>query len=457
MRSSRDSHLLRAHDQKLTSRHFMTRRTGLVAFSVLVALAGVVTFGPWRDGFPTRLADKSAAAPSAARPLTVSTQTVALAGPDFLTQEFTGIVAARRTTQLAAKALGRVELLTVDLGDRVVAGQILIRLDREQLEAERNGVAANMAAAQARLAELKNGPRPQDIDQGESRVRELRSLTELQQSNQNRTENLRNSAAVSAQELDENNFRTEAVEAQLRSAEKALELLKEGTREEQLAAQAAVIESLAAQLKSIEIQLDDQQIVAPYDGHIQSRLVDEGTIVAAGQPLLEIVETGTLEVRLGVPPELTNNLADEQVSVALNGVTLPAKISRIAPAVQLATRTREIVLELGQASYRNVAVGQAVDVRLKTRLDSQGYWIPAAALTAGARGLWAVFVTVPTPTDSSPADQATHLVERRQVELLRSQNVWAEVRGPITPADQIVVDGVHRIVAGQRVLIAEKE
>ncbi len=440
----------RFFEAKLTQRHLLTRRHGAVALTLVGLFAVAIAISTGRSLFHAATNSPVHGLPSA-RPLLVATREISHAGPSFLTQEFTGIVSARRTTQLAAKALGRVEQLDVDLGDKVLAGQMLVRLDREQLQAQRDIIAANMAAAAALLSELHNGPRRQDIEQSEARVRELRSLTELQQSNFSRTENLRDSAAISAQELDENSFRTQAIEAQLSSAEKSLELLREGTREEQLAAQRAVLDGLAAQLKALDIQLEEKQIVAPYDGHVQARWVDEGAIVSPGQPLLEIVETGRLEVHLGVPPDLAENLIEGAILVSQEGIEFPATMARLAPAIQLATRTRELVLELGQSESRQVAVGAAVNVRLKTRVAAQGYWIPTAALTAGERGLWAVFVAVPKPNSATDETAATHVIERRPVEMLRSQGTWAEIRGPVSATDQIVIEGVHRLVAGQSV------
>ncbi len=468
----------------LTGRHLLTRRRGIVALAVVAIVAvAAALFGPALSqsssvvpGGDQQLSTTSSnSAVDIARPLTVLTSPVSRAGPTFLTQQFTGIVNARRTTQLSAKVLGRVELIAVDFGDRVVADQSLIELDSAQLRSERSAVAASLSAAQAQLAELKHGPRRQELEQSASRVNELRSLAELQQANLNRTESLRNSLALSQQELDESRFRTQAVEAQLLAAEKSLELLQEGTRIEQLDAQRAAVEGLVARLDTIDIQLTEKRILAPYDGHVQTRLVDEGQVVAAGQPLLEIVETGVLEVHVGLPVELSHDLSSDSLQVTLGHQTIPSQLARISPTIQSTTRTREIVLELQPNSYEQLAIGSAVTVELKTPLDPQGYWIPTAALTSGARGLWAVFVATPTTNTSSRNATthtatnhtvthqiathriATHRIERRQVELLRSQGEWSEVRGPIDQSEQLVIDGIHRIVADQRVNIAGRE
>ena len=362
---------------------------------------------------------------------------------------------------MAAKTLGRVEQLYVELGDHVEAGQTLVRLDSEQLQAARDVVAANLAAADALLAEFKHGPRPQELQQSQSRLQELQSLTNMQQAQLARTETLRGTAAISKQELDETRFQTDAVAAQLLAAQQAHQLLVEGTRSERIDAQQSVIDGLAAQLRNLDIQLTEKSIVAPYAGHIQARLVDEGAIVSAGQPLLDIVETSALEVHVGLPNEIAEQLSTGSLSVSVDDPAnlgtkrLAVSIERMAPTIQSTTRTREVVLHIDTQDYTRPAIGSAVQVLYQAPVDAQGYWIPTAALTAGPRGLWAVYVAVPSVTDQSPGTHTTgiHTIERRQVELLRSQGEWSEVRGPLDADERLVIDGVHRIVAGQAVVL----
>ncbi len=471
---------------KLTPRHVLTRRSKLM-LGTAVALAGA-TAGllllPAMQAYlrspsastaadsraadsqaaDSTAADSSAAGASAsgasyARPLLVSALPVAQAGPAFLKQQYTGVVAARRTTQLAAKTLGRVEELTVELGHRVEAGQVLVRLDRQQLLAERDVVTANLTAAQALLAELEYGPRDEELQQSQARLNELQSLMELQQAQLIRSEQLGGSSAISKQELDESRFQTAAVKAQLRAAEHADALLQAGTRSERIDAQLAIVAGLTAQIRNIDIQLEEKQIVAPYAGHIQARFVDEGAIVAAGQPLLEIAETDQLEVHVGLPSELADSLArgaaTEVLQVSVGPEHLNTRVDRISPTIQSNTRTREVVLTLDQGEYFRPAIGSAVSVEYQIPVEAQGFWIPTAALTAGERGLWGVLVAVPRSADKSHDPHlATHTIARRQVELLRSQAEWSEVVGPLDAQELLVVEGVHRVVPGQAVRVA---
>lgn len=463
--------------RKLTHRHFLTRRiipSLLLAVAVLVA--GLFVFLPKPSGSVEAASELNEAALTDAasndsagkvRLLKVLTRQLNAAGPASIEQDFTGIVMARRSSQLSAKTVGRVVTVNVDLGDMVSAGEKLVELDHEQIDAQRDVTQASLLAAEAQLSELEKGPRDQDIEQAEERVKELQSTLQLREANFRRTKNLLDSSAISLQEFDESRFSLDATRAQLAAAQQSLALLREGTRSEQIAAQRANVAGLQAQLRKLAADRDDQDILAPFDGLVHRRSVDEGVVVSPGQPLIDLVEVAPYEVRVGLPAELASGLTVSNLRVTCDDQLLAAKIARMAPTINESTRTREVVLEVSEASSRLVTLGSSVTVSVKTPVRSKGFWVPTRALTAGERGLWAVFIAVPefqdTSTRGSAAassdgleNEATSLIERRQVELLRSNGAWTEVQGPLSPHERLVVRGVHRITPGQRVIWTEE-
>jgi RND family efflux transporter MFP subunit len=378
------------------------------------------------------------------------------------TERFTGIVEARQTSLLSAKSLGRIERVHVDIGDHVQAETVLVELDRDQLEAERRVLAADLAAAKSQLLELNAGPRLQEIEQAEAAVAEAQANVELRQANYQRMVRLRDASAISVQDYDESRYAVKAADAQLASAQKALELLRVGTRAEQIDRQSANVMSLEAQLDRIEVQLADLNIEAPFGGHIQARFADAGAVVSPGQAILELVETDALEIHVGLPPELTANLETCGLRVSVEGRIIPVEILRIAPSIDQRTRTRELVLKVDAAAdspesgTATVAIGTAVEVAIDIMAAHEGQWVRTQSLTAGPRGLWALYVAVPLMEaplikQSVSVDVATHKIERRPVELLRNQGAWSEVRGPLESDEAIVVEGTHLVVPGQLV------
>lgn len=447
----------------LTPSHFVTQWLILA----LVAAAALPT--TYYLGARSRL-DQSESAPASSSPeeqasarlLTVKLSQLNSAGPAFLRQTFTGIVTPARSSLLASKSIGRVEDVTVRVGDRVEANHLVLQLDVGQLLAQESVARASLAAAQSRLQELKVGPRSQDIEQAEAQVAELDANVRLSRANFERIADLRQSSAISRQEYDESRFALQAMEAKRDSAAKALERLQEGTRAEQIVTQQAVVTGLKAQIERIEADLRDQRIVAPFAGTIQARFVDEGTVVSPGQSLIQIVESAPYEIRLGLPSDLVGELTESNLLVTNGTQSLAASILRTAPAIQETTRTREVILGLSKASSQLVDLGSAVTVSVRRPTHSEGFWVPTQALTAGPRGLWAVYVSIPheklkpemrpaLDTLHSTSSQAVYQIERRQVELVRAQGEWSEIQGPLSSQEFLVTEGVHKITPGQLV------
>lgn len=444
--------------QLLTFRHLLTRRhvgVGFVGITILAAILWVQNSSPGNSssGSSGELGPENRL--DGVRVLRVSVSPLSHQGPGHLKQRYTGIVAPHRTSRLSAKTLGRVDRVNVHIGDRVQQGDVLVQLDREQLQAERRVTAANLNAAQSVLDELNAGPRAQELQQAVARVNELDANLRLGQANLKRISTLRDTSAISAQEYDESKYRVEALSAQLRSSQEELAQLQEGTRQEQIAAQTASVQSLQAQLDQIDVRLAEQLVLAPYTGQVSIRSVDEGDVVSPGQTLLEIIESGVLEVRVGLPVEVTRQLRanSESFQITLEDSQVYASLHRMAPTIDEATRTRECVFRLDEKQPVEVVTGDAVVVSIRTDLRSQDFWVPTSALSSGHRGLWSVLLASPSRNESI-GSKATHTLSARPVELLRTQGDFAEIRGPLNAGDLVVMKGTHRVVPGQAVTIA---
>lgn len=439
----------------LTRRHFLTSRSIFTAIGIIsvvgIGVAAAMKRGD--TGQQPAAADKTTS--NDIRVLDVEVIVLRRGAPITTVQTFSGTVQPRRTSVLASKFGGRVETIFVETGSKVSPGQILAQLDQTQTLARIDAAKASLEMALAQLAELENGPRQQDISAAESKVTEAKANLKLREASFERIKTLYASSSVSLQELDEATFQLDAIRAQLAAAKQDLHKLNEGSRAEQVLAGRAQVANIRAEIRVLESDIRDHQILAPYAGQIQSRFVDEGTIVSPGQQMLQIVEGPPYEVRVGIPASVTDCLNEEKIAVSQDGTPLKARIDRMSPALNLPTQTRELVLELSLESSRQVSLGSPIRVEVDTRDPSRGFWVPTSALTAGSRGLWAVYVA--TSPQSANNDSASNesaspaIIERRQVELLRAGEDWSEIQGPVSSGERIVASGTHRITPGQRV------
>ncbi|MBE9100859.1 efflux RND transporter periplasmic adaptor subunit [filamentous cyanobacterium LEGE 07170] len=365
---------------------------------------------------------------------------------------YTGEVVAGRTSELGFEQGGELVEVLVDRGDRITAGEPLARLDTRRLQAQRAQLMAQRDRAQAELLELQNGPRREAIASAQSSVQDLENQLELERLRQERREVLYTEGAISLEDRDVVAFGADALEERLAAARSQLEELQNGTRPEQLMAQQATVEQLAASIADLDIAIEKSTIFAPFSGAIAARRLDEGAIVEAGQPILRLVEQAEPEVEVGLPLEAIANLnAGGSFPVSIGGQPYDAAIAAILPEVDSTTRTQTVVLRLPSTAATNLSPDQLADIELAQTIDEEGIWLPLSALTQGDRGLWSAFAVQPT----EESDDDLFQVERRQVEVLHTEGDRAFVRGVLVAGDRVITDGVQRLVPGQQVQLMD--
>ena len=360
------------------------------------------------------------------------------------TQTYTGEVTALRTSEVGFERGGKLVSVLVDEGDRLITGEPLAKLDNSNLEAQRQGLVAQKAEAQAKYSELKNGARKEQITAAQARVRDLEQQLKLEQLKSSRREYLYTEGAIAREQLDEIAFNAKALNERLANATSNLNELQNGTRSEQLAAQQAIIERLTAEIIDLDITIAKSVLKSPFDGIVSVRHLDEGAVIAAGRSILRLVENTQPEVKIGVPITVASTIQPgSQQQVTINNRNYSAIVNSILPEVDALTRTRTLVLKLNPSAANQVAPGEIARLAITTTTATDGYWLPVSALIKGDRGLWNCFALVEEGNNTK--------VERRYVEVLATEPDRVLVRGTLQAGDSIVIDGTHRLVPGQLV------
>lgn len=219
----------------------------------------------------------------------------------------TGVVMAERSVTLAAKIIGRVAAVNVEEGDRVEAGDVLVDIADAELR-------ANLAATQARL-----------------RMEELNWAH--QEKIAERIRNLREQGTVSAENLDDANFKVDAAEQAVASAK--------------------------AEIARARAMLAESKIRAPFAGVIIRRDVEPGDVTAPGEPLLVLEDHDTLKFRTSVKEQDIARIENGQtVTVtidALNNLALTATVTKIIPSGDLSTH--EFIVEATLSRHNKLYPG----------------------------------------------------------------------------------------------------
>ncbi len=390
-----------------------------------------------------------------ARILPVQTQQVQSVNTYQVNRFYTGTVVPRRSSSFGFERSGKLEQIFVDEGNRVKAGTLLASLSTKSLKAQQRELFAKRAQLVAQLKELQAGARSQTIAAARATVRNLRSQLRLASNKSRRRQELFSQGAISQEQLDEAITNVSALQARLDEAQSQLDELLAGTRGERIEAQKASIEQLDASIASLEIELEKSTLLAPFTGKISARLVDEGTVVAVGNPVFRLVEDGVLEARIGVPVTAANKLKiGRTLPVTIGEHNYSTRVLSILPELDPNTRTTTVVLTLNSQAVGKVSPGQVARLQLTETISDTGYWLPTTALVKGVRGLWSCYVLGESDKSESfaTASNQSFRVEQRDVEILHNTGDRVLVRGTLQTGDQVIINGTHRLVPGQLVL-----
>jgi len=194
----------------------------------------------------------------------------------------TGYIIAAHKIEVASKVNGRVAWIGVDKGDKVKAGQILVRLEDDEYQAQVTQYRGSLANLEAKLDELKNGSRPEEISRAKADVEQARADVENYKVTLNRTKQLVGEGVLSKQSLDDAQAKYDGSEAHAASLQRTLDLEVLGTRKEQLAQMLGQIEQARGALTYAQTQLDNTVIKAPVTGTILDRNVEKGEFITTG-------------------------------------------------------------------------------------------------------------------------------------------------------------------------------
>ena len=191
----------------------------------------------------------------------------------------TGYIVAAHRIQLAAKVVGKVQWIGVDKGTKVKEGQVIVRLEDDDYRAQLQQAKGNLANLEAKLKELENGSRPEEISAAAANLSVAKADLENARVTLSRTRDLTAAKVMSDQALDDAQARYDQGVAKVVSLQKTYDLVKLGPRQEQIDAARGQVEQARGSVAYAQSQLEDTVIRAPVTGTILERAVEKGEFV----------------------------------------------------------------------------------------------------------------------------------------------------------------------------------
>lgn len=306
--------------------------------------------------------------------------------------EYAADIRARTETRLGFRVGGKLLHRSAEVGQRVRAGEVLARLDPEDLR-----LAQDAAQAAVRLAQVNH---------------------DFSQADLKRFKELRDQGFISGAELDR--------------------------RETTLKAAAAQLDQARAQAAAQGNQAAHTVLTAPAAGVVVGVDAEPGAVLAAGAPVLRLALDGPRDAVFAVPEDLMAAIKPligkpAAVSVKAWGQAdrLPATVREVAAAADPATRTFQVKAELAASALQ---LGQTATVFIDQPRREAVTLLPLAAVKEhqGRSAVWVV-------------DTDKQVVRTRAIVLGGVQGNEVIVSGGLAPGERVVVAGVHVLTEGQQV------
>jgi HlyD family secretion protein len=261
---------------------------------------------------------------------------------------------------ISTKSPGRIREILVAEGDFVTAGQVLARMDTDQMEAQRRQAEAQLRRATVSVETAKSfvNQRQAERTAAVAVIAQREAQLDALERRLARAETLIKTSAVSQQVLDDDR----ANEAGARAAVAAAKAQLAATEAAISAAQAQVIDAGAAvdaaqaAIESITVEINDSTLKSPRDGRVQYRVAQPGEVLAGGGRVLNLVDLGDVYMTFFLPTSQAGQVAiGAEVRLVLDALpnyVIPAKATFVADVAQFTPKTVETEEERQKLMFR---------------------------------------------------------------------------------------------------------
>jgi len=319
-----------------------------------------------------------------------------------------GNLIGEATVEAVPKVAGRVDSISVRLGDRVRRGQTLAKIeDRELLEQIRQAQASFEVSA--------------------ATIRQREADLRFAQTNLDRSKNLFDRQLIPKQTFDDAEARYQASSAQVDLAR-------------------AQHSQSQARLDELKINLANTVITSPVNGFIGKRTLDPGAWVTPNSALLSVVDISQVRLVANIiEKDLRRISAGQRADVEVDAFpneTFRGRIARISPVLDPATRTAQIEVEIENASFR-LKPGMYARVNFTVEQRPNTLVVPANALVdvQGSRGVF------------QPGGPANDVAKFKPVKVGLVDDTQAEVSEGLSEGERIVTTGAAALREGDKIIL----
>ncbi len=314
---------------------------------------------------------------------------------EIMTRDFVGVVRARHESDLSFRVAGKITARAVNVGDHVRAGDIVAKLDPQDLSLQAQAAEAEFAAATSNLNQV---------------AADLKRYSTLKER-----------GFASNADFDRKKAANDEAEGRLERARHSLDLARN--------------------------QLDYAELRADADGVITAAPAEPGQVVAIGQAVVRLAHDGEKEALVALPESWLTEARKSTATVRLwsdSDRSFAARLRELSPQADPATRTYAARFSIENADD-SIAYGMTATVTLSHAENAHAAKLPLSAILNRGTGPSVYLV-----------DGADRLV-LQPVTVASFTETAALVTGGVSDGDRVVTLGVQKLEAGAKVRIVEAE
>jgi HlyD family secretion protein len=254
----------------------------------------------------------------------------------------------QRQVELAFIDSERVAEVIAQEGMEVQAGEVVARLETRRLKDRIAVLEAQVTAAEAKLTKLKNGARPEEIDQAKAAVDSANAevtFADLQYERYRSVFEKSTGKAVSKEDVDNVLRQRNVARAKLKLEQKSLQLAKLGPRAEDIAEAQAILLERQLNLRLLRNQLEDAELKSPIRAVVNRRLMEAGDIASPERAVFSLTISSPKWVRVYVSEvDLGRVRQDMEALVYIDSYpneAIPGKIGFVSSAAEFTPKTVE--------------------------------------------------------------------------------------------------------------------
>jgi len=244
---------------------------------------------------------------------------------------------------VAPKVPGRVKAIYKQEGDQVHKGDLLLELESTELDAKLSQAEAARLAAQAQSDKAQRGARTEQIQAAYNVWQQAQAAADFAAKSYERVNNLYNDKVLPAQKKDEVYTQMVALQKQADAAKSQYEMAKNGARVEDKTAAQALVAQAQGVITEVNAYKDGAKVFAPADAEIQTIIPNEGEIVNAGYPVMNLIDSSDEWVVFNIRED---KMADFKIGTKFKGIVpalanqeIEMEVKHIAVQADFATWT----------------------------------------------------------------------------------------------------------------------